>query len=186
MITIDKATSLKDLALIVCGKLREHGIKAVLTGGAVVSIYTDNKYQSYDLDFISHAKTEDISRALKEIGFLREGRYYRNPSTDFFVEFPAPPIAVGNKPLFEFNEISSEVGYLILLSPTQCVMDRLAAFFHWNDPQSLEQAILVSLNHTISFQEVYEWTIEERCEEKYDEFLRRLKQRKIETEGRGR
>jgi hypothetical protein len=178
MITIDKATSLKDLALIVCGKLKEHGIKAVLTGGAVVSIYTDTKYQSYDLDFISHAKIEDISIAMKEIGFLREGRYFKHLSTDFFVDFPAPPIAIGNKPLFEFNEISSEVGYLILLSPTQCVMDRLAAFFHWKDRQSLEQAILVSLNHTISLQEVYEWAMEERCEEGYDEFLRQLKQRK--------
>jgi hypothetical protein len=45
-------------------------------------------------------------------------------------------------------------------------------------PQSLEQAILVSLNHTISFQEVYEWAMEEGHEENYDEFLRQLKQRR--------
>ena len=35
---IDKDTSLKDLALIVCGTLKKHNIDAVLTGGAVLSI----------------------------------------------------------------------------------------------------------------------------------------------------
>lgn len=45
-------------------------------------------------------------------------------------------------------------------------------------PQSLEQAILVSMNHAISYQLVNEWAIEERCEEKYDEYLRQLKQRR--------
>ena len=28
-----------------------------------------------------------------------------------------------------------------LLSPTDCVKDRLAAFYHWKDQQSLEPAI---------------------------------------------
>jgi len=45
-------------------------------------------------------------------------------------------------------------------------------------PQSLEQAILVSLNHAISYQVVHEWAIEERSEDKYDEYLRQLKQRR--------
>jgi hypothetical protein len=39
-------------------------MSAVLVGGAVVSIYTNNKYESYDLDFISpddHVKIEVVS-----------------------------------------------------------------------------------------------------------------------------
>ncbi|MDI6740798.1 MAG: hypothetical protein QME74_10605 [Candidatus Edwardsbacteria bacterium] len=40
-------------------------------------------------------------------------------------------------------------GRLHLLSPTDCVKDRLAAYFHWNDRQSLEQAGLVADNRKI-------------------------------------
>ena len=49
---IDKNTTIKELALIVSTKLRESNIDTVLVGGAVVSIYTKNEYESGDLDFI--------------------------------------------------------------------------------------------------------------------------------------
>jgi hypothetical protein len=42
--------------------------------------------------------------------------------------------------------------------------------------QSLEQAILVSLNHAISYQLVNERAIEERCEEKCNGFFRQQRQ----------
>jgi len=32
---------------------------------------------------------------------------------------------------------------LCLLTPTDCVKDRLAAYFFWNDLQSLGQAVMV-------------------------------------------
>ena len=47
MIQISKKTTLKEFALIVGKILKDANINAVLTGGAVVSIYTDNKYQSF-------------------------------------------------------------------------------------------------------------------------------------------
>lgn len=52
---IVEGTSIEALAAVVCETLAHHGIHAVLTGGAVVSIYTDNEFQSHDLDFISAA-----------------------------------------------------------------------------------------------------------------------------------
>lgn len=52
---ISNTTTLKELALIVCSRLKDDGIDAVLTGDAVVSIYTQNQYKSFDLDFVSHA-----------------------------------------------------------------------------------------------------------------------------------
>lgn len=51
---IDWATvSLKDLAGLVSEAMRKGGVDAVLVGGACVTIYTDNRYQSYDLDYVS-------------------------------------------------------------------------------------------------------------------------------------
>ncbi|MDZ7721400.1 MAG: hypothetical protein U5R06_00910 [candidate division KSB1 bacterium] len=44
--------SLGELAAFICSYMRQNGISCVLTGGACVTIYSDNKYQSYDLDEI--------------------------------------------------------------------------------------------------------------------------------------
>ncbi len=171
MSDISSTTSLRDLALIVCSRLKEDGIDAVLTGGAVVSLYTENEFESFDLDFITHSSISDITSSLLKIGFkMTKGRYYVHPNTEYFVEFPSPPVAVGQKPLKDFNEIKTDSGYLKLLTPTQCVMDRLAGFYYWNDLQSLEQAILVVKSHEIEFTEVEEWSRTEGMLEKYRQF----------------
>lgn len=170
---ISSLTTLKELALIVCSRLREDGIDAVLTGGGVVSIYTGNQYKSFDLDFISHAPVSDISDSLSKLGFKKtKGRYYVHPETDFYIEFPSPPVAVGSKPLKEFHEIQTDSGYLKLLTPTQCVMDRLAAYYYWNDQQSLEQAIAVAKSHQIDYIEVEEWSIAEGMVSKFELFIK--------------
>jgi len=42
-----KKLSIKDLAIYLSDYLRKNGIDTVLSGGACVTIYTDNKYFSY-------------------------------------------------------------------------------------------------------------------------------------------
>ena len=42
--------TLEQLAGIISGKLQEHGIDSVLVGGACVSIYSQKRYQSFDLN----------------------------------------------------------------------------------------------------------------------------------------
>ncbi len=42
---------LKELACLIYETLKNSGINAVLVGGACVSIYSHNRYQSSDLDF---------------------------------------------------------------------------------------------------------------------------------------
>ena len=168
---ITNETTLKELALIVCGTLKKSGIEAVLTGGAVVSIYTENRYRSNDLDFISSAPMKDIEKALAAIGLVRnKGRYFTHPDTELFVEFPAPPLAVGDRPVTEFNELTTRSGYLKLLTPTYCVMDRLAAFYFWNDRQSLEQALMVARAHPVDMKEIERWSKTEGMTAKFNEF----------------
>jgi len=172
---ISKQTSLKELALIVCDCLKQDKIDAVLTGGAVVSIYTSNKYQSFDLDFISYASSEKITASLAKIGFKKmKGRYYCHSQSDFFVEFPSGPISIGNKPIKKFNEISTEDGFLKLLTPTHCVMDRLAAYYYWNDQESFDQAIMVARNYEIDIEEIKAWSEEEQMVVKFDFFLKNI------------
>lgn len=67
---------------------------------------------------------------------------------------------------------------LKLLSPTQCVMDRLAAFYHWKDRQSLTQSVLVALRQPISFDKVKKWSELEGMSERYEVFLSNLRNAK--------
>lgn len=176
MSAINRKSTLKDVAMIVCKALKEAGIDTVLSGGAVVSIYSENRYMSYDLDFISHGKSKEIERVMKGLGFTRTpSRYYEHPETDFFVEFPTPPLAIGSHPIDTFEEIETENGYLKMLTPTHCVMDRLAAFYHWNDRQALEQALLVAGLNAVDMKEIEGWSIAEGMVEKFMKFKEMLK-----------
>ncbi len=169
-----RGISLRDLALRIGHHLREHGIDAVLTGGACVSIHTGNRYLSYDLDFVLMAAEDRKAggRALAELGFLREGRHFRHSDTPFLVEFLLPPLSIGAEPVRHPSEIRRGRMILKLLSPTDCVKDRLAAFYFWNDHQSLDQALLVAGRHPVDFRDIRRWSVTEGMLKKYLAFLR--------------
>jgi len=174
-----KGLSLKDLAIFLSDYLSRHGVETVLTGGACVSIYTRNKYRSYDLDFVllSYIKRKKIVSVLDNIGFREDGRHFRHKDTPYIVEFLAPPLSIGNEPVGKISEIIKGNMVLKLLSPTDSVKDRLAAFYHWNDRQSLEQAILVCLDNEIDMREVKRWSLKEGMRDKHEIFMNLLKKR---------
>ncbi len=155
--------SLGELAAFVCTQLRRRDISAVLSGGACVAIYTDNRYRVLDLDFVESApsRRKRIAGALLEIGFVERDRYFRHPDTDYIVEFPAGPLAVGSEPVTRIEEMEFSTGRLALLSPTDCVKDRLAAFYHWDDLQCLEQALLVAERRKVDLREIRRWSAAE-------------------------
>ncbi len=152
-----------ELAAFVCTHLKNNGINVVLSGGACVSLFTENEYQSFDLDFIENVVTsrKKIREVLQKIGFIEEHRYYKHPDTKFFLEFPPGPLSIGDEPVREIIEKEFSTGVLKLLSPTDCVKDRLAAYYHWNDRQSLQQAILVAQTCDIDHDEIERWSIKE-------------------------
>ena len=75
----------------------------------------------------------------------------------------------------EISEIIKEDKVLKLLSPTDCVKDRLAAYYFWNDRQSLDQAILVCENNPVNLNEVRLWSKNENMEDKFRLFQSRLR-----------
>jgi hypothetical protein len=129
---ITGSTTVEELAGIVSAALEAAGISAVPSGGAVVSIYTNNEYESGDLDFITPSSTNSIAKAIASIGFVRKGRMFSHPGTPLFVEFPAGPLGIGDEliRLTDVAERRTAAGTLRLLTPTQCVMDRLAGLFN--------------------------------------------------------
>ncbi|MFI5211693.1 MAG: hypothetical protein ACHQIH_02330 [Ignavibacteria bacterium] len=169
-----------ELAAFVSTQLSMNGIDCTLTGGACISIYTNNKYESFDLDFIESGqfpqkKTEDI---LNGIGFYKENRYFKNKQTKYFIEFPSGPLSIGSEPVERYKEMEFETGKLKLLTPTDSVKDRLAAYYHWDDKQSLEQAILVCLDQKINMKEIEKFSADEGMIEKFNVIKRRLLNRK--------
>ena len=135
-----KKIGIKELASIVSDKLNENGIDAILVGGACVSIYSENKYLSSDLYFVSSTSIKEISPVLLKLGFKRKSsRHFEKNDCPLFIEFVSPPAALGREPVTETNVLKTRFGNIRLLTPTDSVKDRLAAYYHWNDHQALEQ-----------------------------------------------
>jgi hypothetical protein len=170
--------SLERVATLVCATLDRYGISVVLSGGAVVSIYSDDEYVSYDLDFIPTGLARKVDRAMESLGFEKEQRHWRHPRSRYWVEFPAGPVAIGEERIHDFAERESEAGTLRLLHPTECVMDRLAWYFHNADRQCLEQAVRVASRHPVDLRRIERWARKElpHGPERFREFARLLRE----------
>ncbi|MFC1754191.1 hypothetical protein ACFL96_12515 [Thermoproteota archaeon] len=165
--------TIKSLASLIGSQLNKHDIEVVLVGGACVSIYTKNKYLSFDLDLISYNSLKEIKTALSEIEFdYDKKKYFINKDCPYFLEFLSPPIAIGNSPVNKFNTIKTSYGSIKILTPTDAVKDRLAAYYHWDDLQCLEQAVLISNDQNINILSIKQWSISEKQIEKFNTFKR--------------
>lgn len=166
---------LKELACFIYETLQKAGIDAVLVGGSCVSIYSQNRYQSFDLDFVTFAELKAIEKVLEPLGFQRTGRCFMHDDCPYLLDFVNPPVSIGNESIKEFNTMKTTFGSLKLLTPTDCIKDRLASFFHWNDLQALEQALLVAERHKIDLKEIKRWAKVEGHLEKLNEFIKMLR-----------
>ena len=135
------------MAVLVSTALEEAGIKAVLSGGAAVSIHSNNAYESADLDFVTSVGKKDLAAAINTLGFTGSGesRMFEHPHTDWFVEFPSGPLTFGDT-YMEPSEIplfQTRYGEIRIITPTLSVIDRLAAYWYHFDSLTWNQAIEV-------------------------------------------
>lgn len=165
-----------ELAAYVVSQLDIAGIEVVLSGGAAVAIYTDNRYQSRDIDLIETglATHSQIQRAMRALGFQGVGRHFEHPDSTWLVEFPGGPPYVGREPIGRVREITFTTGKLRLISPTDSVKDRLSAYFHWHDRQSLDQARLVAESQDVDIEELRVWSAKEGMEREFEEVVPQL------------
>jgi hypothetical protein len=171
-----KHMSQVELAAFIQDALQAEGIQVVLSGGSAVSFYSSNRYVSKDLDLINtgFARRSKIKPVMENLGFKEQGRYFVHPDTTLFVEFPDGPLSVGEEPVKEVSEFELATGTLKVLSPTDCVKDRLCAFYFWNDLQGLEQAVLVAQSQTVDLKEIKRWSKVEGKEKEYKSFTDKL------------
>jgi len=174
--TLTATSTLPEVAIAVGAQLRRQGITAVLTGGACVSVYTDGTYVSKDADFVIQGTVQQtvLDGALAELGFVREGDRYLHSDSPFYLEFPPGPLAIGADLAIRPAEVTIAGDVALALSPTDSCRDRLAAFYHWRDRQSLHLAVAVARHNAIDFDVVRAWSRSEGSLVEYDEFLREI------------
>ncbi len=170
------ASTLPEVAIAVGAQLRRRGVLAVLTGGACVAIYTDGSYVSKDADYVIQGRTQQstLDEALAELGFMRQGDRYIHSDVSFCIEFLPGPLAIGADLAIRPVEVTLANDVALALSPTDACRDRLAAFFHWHDRQSLALAVRVARCRRVDMEAIRKWSRAEASLDAFNEFLREL------------
>jgi hypothetical protein len=175
-VKLGSRSSLVDIAFQVGEALRRNGVEAVLSGGGCAHFYTRGAYRSADLDFIltGPASHDAVEAAMTSVGFAREGDRYVHPEVRFYVEFPRGPLAIGGDWRIRPKAHARAGARLLSLSPTDCCRDRLAAFYHWKDRQSLRVAVAVAARHRVEVGVIRRWSEQESHVNEFEEFRREL------------
>jgi len=180
MINLKTCTE-KQLWEYVAVELSKAGLKNILVGGAVAAIYSKGAYKSGDLDIVIDSYLpikQKLEKTMNSLGFKKETRHWVHPDCrHLFVEFCAPPVAIGDESNIAPEEIKKEGVSIYILSPTDCVKDRLAGYIHWNARECLDQAKLVAASNSINLNEIEKWCIKEHPKGKdfFHEFKEELK-----------
>ncbi len=162
-----------EVAAFVTTCLEDYGIHVTLSGGAATGFYSNNVYISKDIDLVNEYRVhpEKIKRVMTEIGFIEDGRHFIYPGSSVVVEFPPGPLNVGAEPVQKTERVKLQTGTLKIISATDSVKDRLAAFYHWGDLQCLAQARLIKEHAKIDLTEIKRWSINEGKLAEYQQFL---------------
>lgn len=166
-----------EIAAYVQSELRKENIFVVLSGGAVVGIYSQGDYVSKDIDLVNarFTKMERINRVMETLSFYSVGRHFEHPDSEHIIEFPPGPLTLGDERVDITNQLIFETGMLEILTPTDCVKDRLANYYYFNDQQCLHQAELVAKNNDINLAEIESWSRNERQLDKFNKIKDLLK-----------
>lgn len=173
-----KSCSEEELWKYVASHLKAHEIDTVLVGGAVVSIYSEGAYKSGDLDLVLLTMfAKNLPDVMRKIGFKKQGgRHYHHPDCKhLIIEFPGSHLEIGEDNQIKPDEIKCDGQKIKILSPTDCVKDRLASYIHFNARECLDQAVLVAKKHPVKLTAIKKWCQGEGRAEAFDLFHEKLK-----------
>jgi hypothetical protein len=163
-----KGLSYGDIAFEVCSAFERAGTVAVLVGGGAAALYAPGAYQTRDLDFVLPWELFGGPKlsVIGELGFTHSTARgtYEHPEIPYTLEILPGPLAVGDQTLASYETLTQGELKLHIVSPTDCVKDRLAAAIHWHDLNSIRQAAAVARVQPIEMESVRRW-----CEAEGDE-----------------
>lgn len=132
-----------------------------MVGGAVASIYTNGRYISNDLDFVTVRKRSQIEPVMKKFGFYREGKEWSHPDTDLSIDFVESPAIIGERVVKTISKLNTSEGEVAILSPLDSACDRLA-WFLLGDVRSMEQCADIIVEQNVAIEDVETWLATER------------------------
>jgi len=112
-----------------------------------------------------------MDTAMESIGFARKRDRYIHRRARFYVEFPRGPLAVGREYRIRPVARRTRHGRILMLSATDSCRDRLAAFYHWRDRQSLTVATWIATRNRVDLQALKRWSAAEGAESEFAEFV---------------
>lgn len=168
---------LRELAAAVSGALSKNGHDPLLAGKACAAIYGGGAIKARALEFaIREFAVAEVNRAMGALGFrLKEARTYASESCPFEVVLGPAPLTVGDDIVGDARVVKVGKDSFKMLTPTDCVRQRLSMFYRWGDRQALAEAVQVARRQKIDLDLVRRWSEWEWASDRYREFADALK-----------
>jgi hypothetical protein len=112
----------------------------VLIGGLALSYYTREVYFTADID-LAYADREALDEVLRELGFVKKGRYWVHAGLDMAVEAPAAVLA-GEDAQRETVELEGGLS-CVVIGLEDLIIDRMNACKHWKSEIDCEMTELL-------------------------------------------
>jgi hypothetical protein len=175
-----KSCTEEQLWRYVSSHLARNGIETVLVGGAAVSVYSEGAYRSGDLDLVlTSYLNKKLPTLMKELGFsISKSRHYSRPDCPLIIEFVSAPVSIGDDTAIEPAEVKVGQQRIKILSPTDCILDRLASYVHFKARECFDQAVLVANRQPHNLKRIREWCEREKAGECFTEFAEALRRAK--------
>jgi hypothetical protein len=116
----------------------------VLIGDLALSYYTRDIYFAADID-LAYADRDALDAVLRELGFVKKGRYWVHEGLDMAVEVPASELA-GEDAQREFVELDGGL-HCVIIGLEDLIIDRLSACKHWKSEVDCEMTELLIVRY---------------------------------------
>ncbi len=100
-----------------------------MVGGGAVELYSGGTYVTGDLDIVGQLSPQ-VQVRLREAGFARTGRHWIHEESQTFIEVCGSHLAPGE----EATLVELGGSRVVVLSPEDTLVDRLAAWQFWKSP----------------------------------------------------
>jgi len=127
----------------------------VLIGGLALSYYTRDVYFTADID-LAYADRDALDEVLRELGFVKKGRYWVHEGLDMAVEVPAADLP-GEEASRETAELEGGL-HCVVIGLEDLIIDRMNACQHWKSEVDCEMTELL----IVRYREELDWAYLEK------------------------
>jgi hypothetical protein len=169
---------LKEAAAAVFKRLSANGHDPILSGQSCAAIYGGAGIKTSSIEFaIREFSVGPVSKLMAELGFaLKESRTFACDVSPFEVTLIAAPLMIGDDSVSGSRTIKTQAGPLKLVTPTDCVRQRLSMFYRWGDRAALSDAVQVAKRQAVDMELVARWSEWEWATDRFQEFVKALKE----------